>query len=83
MPGSPPKFKRVLTLSEQGIFALGFYQQRGYDRACATVLAKLTEARKLREKKEPFEESLSIARNRAEEFGYADLITAVNNFDAT
>ena len=82
-PGSPPKFKRVLTLSEQGIFALGFYQQRGYDRACATVLAKLTEARKLREKKEPFEESLSTARNRAEEVGYADLITAVNNFDAT
>lgn len=80
-PGESPKFKRMLTLPEQGIFALGFYQQRAYDRACASVLSKLSDARKRREKKESFDEPLTKARDLANEFGYADLIASVNDFD--
>ena len=82
-PGSAPHFKRMLTLPEQGIFALGFYQQRAYDRACASVLSRLSDARKRREKKESFDEPLMKARDLANEFGYADLIASVNDFDAT
>ncbi len=82
-PGESPKFKRMLTLPEQGIFALGFYQQRAYDRACATVLSKLSDARKRRDKKEPFDEPLTKARDLANEFGYADLIASVNEFHET
>ena len=81
-PGSAPRFKRMLSLPEQGIFALGFYQQRAYDRACVSVLSKLTDARKRREKKESFDEPLTKARDLANEFGYADLIASVNAFDA-
>ena len=80
-PGSAPRFKRMLTLPEQGIFALGFYQQRAYDRACVSVLSKLSDARKCREKKESFDEPLTKARDLANEFGYADLIASVNEFD--
>ena len=29
-PGAPPMFPRVLTLEEQGRFALGFYQQKAF-----------------------------------------------------
>ena len=82
-PGSAPHFKRTLTLPEQGIFALGFYQQRAYDRACVSVLSKLSDARKRREKKESFDEPLTRARDLANEFGYADLIARVVEFDAT
>ena len=81
-PGSAPHFKRILTLSEQGIFALGFYQQRAYGRACASVLSKLSDARKCRAKKESFDEPLAKARELAKEFGYADLIDSVNKFDS-
>lgn len=32
-PDQPPRFPRVLSLEEQGRFALGFYQQKAYDSA--------------------------------------------------
>jgi CRISPR-associated protein Csd1 len=79
-PGAAPHFKRMLTLPEQGIFALGFYQQRAYDRACSMVMSNLGKARGLREKQKPFEEPLSKARALATEFGYSDLIALVNQF---
>jgi CRISPR-associated protein Csd1 len=82
-PGAAPCFKRMLTLPEQGIFALGFYQQRSYDRACSLVLSNLGKARELREKQNPFDEPLSKARDLATEFGYKDLIAAVGKFEAT
>ena len=73
--------ERFLTLPEQGCFALGFYQQRGYDRACSLVLSNLGKARELREKQKPFDEPLSKARELAAEFvGYEDLIATVNEF---
>jgi CRISPR-associated protein Csd1 len=81
-PGSSPKFKRMLTLPEQGIFALGFYQQRAYSRACSIVLSNLGKARNLREKKQPHDEPLAKARAYAKEFGYDDLIAAVSQFDS-
>jgi CRISPR-associated protein Csd1 len=81
--GESPRFKRILTLPEQGIFALGFYQQRAKDRAAAKVLSNLGKARDLRKDKKPFDEPLTKARELANEFGYADLIASVNDFDAT
>ena len=81
-PGESPKFKRILTLPEQGIFALGFYQQRAKDRAAASVLSNLSKARDLRKAEKPFDEPLTKARDLAKEFGYADLIASVNEFDA-
>ncbi len=81
-PGESPKFKRMLTLPEQGIFALGFYQQRAKDRAAASVLSNLSKARELRKAEKPFEEPLTKARNLAKEFGYADLIASVNEFES-
>jgi CRISPR-associated protein Csd1 len=82
-PGAAPHFKRMLTLPEQGIFALGFYQQRAYDRACSLVLSNLGKARELRKQNNPHAEPLAKARDFANDFGYADLIAAVNGFDAT
>lgn len=80
-PGESPKFKRMLTLPEQGIFALGFYQQRAKDRAAASVLSNLGKARELRKAEKPFDELLTRARDLAKESGYADLIASVNEFD--
>ena len=79
-PGAAPQFKRILNLSEQGVFALGFYQQRAHDRAFSQVLARLREARKLREKGQSFDEPLANARQLAHEFGYPELITQVDEF---
>lgn len=81
-PGSSPHFKRMLTLPEQGVFALGFYQQRAYDRAAASVLSNLAKARELRKADKPFAELLTKARDLANEFAYADLIIAVEDFDS-
>ena len=81
-PGESPHFKRILTLPEQGIFALGFYQQRAYDRACSLVLSNLGKARQLREKKQPHDAPLTKARDFANEFGYDDLIAAVSQFES-
>jgi CRISPR-associated protein Csd1 len=81
--GSAPQFKRTLTLPEQGVFVLRFYQQRAYDRACSLVLSNLAKARELREQKKPHAEPLEKARQLAEDFGYADLLETVNRFDAT
>lgn len=79
-PGASPHFKRILTLPEQGTFALGFYQQRAYDRACALVLSNLGKARDLQRNHKPFDELLSKARELATKFGYEDLIAAVGEF---
>jgi CRISPR-associated protein Csd1 len=81
-PGESPKFKRMLNLPEQGIFALGFYQQRAYSRACSMVLSNLGKARELREKKLPHDEPLAKAREYANECGYDDLIAAVSQFES-
>ncbi len=81
-PGESPKFKRMLTLPEQGIFALGFYQQRAKDRAASSVLSNLGKARELRKAGKPFDDPLTKARDLANEFGYTDLIASVSEFDA-
>ncbi len=81
-PGESPRFKRMLTLPEQGIFALGFYQQRAKDRAAASVFSNLSKARDLRKAEKPFDEPLTKARDLAKEFGYADLIASVNEFES-
>ena len=80
-PGAAPTFKRILSLPEQGVFALGFYQQRAYDRACSTVLSNLGKARELRGKRQPYDEPLSKARQFASEFAYVDLIAKVSDFE--
>lgn len=80
-PGESPKFKRILTLPEQGIFALGFYQQRAYSKACAMVLSNLGKARELRGKDKPYDEPLTKSRQFAAEFKYQDLIDAVEEFE--
>jgi|LakMenEpi03Aug12_release.lakeMendotaPanAssembly.Ray.scaffolds.fasta_scaffold45139_3 CRISPR-associated protein Csd1 len=79
-PGESPKFKRILTLPEQGIFALGFYQQRAKDQASASVHSNLAKACELRDGNKPFDEPLAKARDLANEYGYEDLIASVNNF---
>ncbi|MEX1028103.1 MAG: type I-C CRISPR-associated protein Cas8c/Csd1 [Candidatus Paceibacterota bacterium] len=79
-PGASPHFKRTLTLPQQGTFALGFYQQRAYDRASSLVRSNLRKARDLRNKKQSPDEPLTKARQFAQEFGYADLIAIVNSF---
>lgn len=78
--GLAPKFKRTLTIPEQGVFALGFYQQRAYNRAAASVLSRLKEARKLRDDNKPSEEVMASAHELATKHGYQDLIDAVTNF---
>ena len=80
-PGAAPQFKRMLSLPEQGVFALGFYQQRAYDRACSMVLSNLGKARELRGKQQSYDEPLSKARQFASDFAYADLIAKVEAFD--
>ncbi|GAA4447926.1 hypothetical protein GCM10023156_10410 [Novipirellula rosea] len=79
-PGAPPKFNRTLNLQSQGIFALGFYQQRAYDKAASGIRSKLGEARKLRTQGKSYDDTLQNAKELAEDLGYVDLIEAVKQF---
>lgn len=79
-PGQPPKFPRVLSLEEQGRFALGFYQQRAFNSASFGVYSLLKRARDIKNDSAQQDALLAQARELAEQFRTAELLDAVNRF---
>lgn len=80
-PGQPPAFPRVLSLEEQGRFALGFYQQRAFHAAAFGVHGLLKKAREAGDDNARREACVTEARQLAEQFRAPELLDAVNRFD--
>jgi CRISPR-associated protein Csd1 len=78
-PDGSPMFPRQLSLEEQGRFALGFYQQRAYDRAAAYVRKLLHDAHKAQKDNNPaaVQAALAEARQAVKQHDYPDLVRAV------
>lgn len=80
-PGRPPAFPRVLSLEQQGRFALGFYQQRAFNAAAVRVHGLLKKARQAKDNATERDALLAEAQQMAEQFRAPELLDAVNRFD--